>query len=257
MARNVIDAIRELCLWFPATEETTSHGKPDFKVKGKAFAYLALNLHGDGRAALWLASPQGAQELHTRTHPKAYFIPPYLGKAGWLGMDINGVVAWDEVKQRVCEAWRHRAPVSIHAQLPETIDVDPPESLLTAEEIDPMLGERARSVISRVSNMCGRLPETSQDTNLGSPVWKAGKKVFARAVYSDGRLHLQFWVGLEQQSFLVSEPRYKLPIYYANNGWVELEVEDQFFDEEVESLLEQSYRHFALKRMLAAIEAQR
>ena len=54
MARSIPDAVREICLSFPAVEEVSPHGSPDFKVEGKSFATFCVNHHGDGRVALWL-----------------------------------------------------------------------------------------------------------------------------------------------------------------------------------------------------------
>ncbi|HEY7805595.1 MAG TPA: phosphoribosylglycinamide formyltransferase, partial [Croceibacterium sp.] len=45
--------VRERALALPETDESTSHGMPCFGVtKGKKFAYVSLDHHGDGKAAL-------------------------------------------------------------------------------------------------------------------------------------------------------------------------------------------------------------
>ena len=74
---------------FRDTEEVSRHGAPNFKVKGKTFAMFVLNHHGDGRVALWLNSPHGAQQMYTQLDPESYFVPPYVGVKGWLGMELN------------------------------------------------------------------------------------------------------------------------------------------------------------------------
>jgi hypothetical protein len=38
MARDIHQAVREVCLWLPEAEEYLSHGSPNFKVRGKTFA---------------------------------------------------------------------------------------------------------------------------------------------------------------------------------------------------------------------------
>jgi len=45
-------AVRAACCWLPEAEEVISHGSPTFKVRGKSFAMLLVNHHGDGRVAL-------------------------------------------------------------------------------------------------------------------------------------------------------------------------------------------------------------
>ena len=76
MARGIDQAVREICLWLPEAEEFLSHGSPNFRVRGKTFATYVVNHHGDGRVALWLNAPPGSQELHVRTQPEHFFVPP-------------------------------------------------------------------------------------------------------------------------------------------------------------------------------------
>src|ERR1043165_5035328 len=84
MAKDISQAVREVCLWLPESSEVISHGSPDFRVRGKTFATYVINHHGDGRVALWLNAPAGAQELYTKEEPKHFFVPPYVGARGWL-----------------------------------------------------------------------------------------------------------------------------------------------------------------------------
>ena len=81
-AKDINQAVREVCLWFPESAEVLSHGSPDFRVRGKTFATYVVNHHGDGRVALWLNAPAGAQELYTKEEPKHFFVPPYVGPRG-------------------------------------------------------------------------------------------------------------------------------------------------------------------------------
>ena len=66
-------------------------------------------------------------------------------------------------------------------------------------------------------------------------------------------MSLTFWVGADRQLALSDTPRYHIPAYMGHNGWISLDVEDHIDWEEVEDLLLESYRHFALKRMLKAL----
>jgi hypothetical protein len=61
MAKDINDAVREVCLSFPEAEQFMAHGSPNFRVRGKTFAMYTVNHHGDGRVSLWLNSPPGAQ----------------------------------------------------------------------------------------------------------------------------------------------------------------------------------------------------
>lgn len=123
------------------------------------------------------------------------------------------------------------------------------------EEINPFLRQRAQAVLESVRARCLLLPETTETTQFGNPTWKAGKKTYVTAAHTSGRLGLQFWVGADQQSMLTMDKRYHIPPYIGHNGWITLDVEKHVDWGEVESLLHNSYRHFALKRMLKALDA--
>jgi len=253
MAKDISQAVREVLMSFPETEETTSHGSPTFKVRGKTFASYTINHHGDGRVALNLDAPAGAQQLHTEMEPEYYFVPPYTGPKGWLGIELDKGLDWNTIANRAREAWEKAAPHELVAQLGETIRIKPPDRAFRAEEIDPFQGARARRMLAGLGALCESLPETSADTSFGNPVWKAGKKTFVSSHFHSSRLHLSFWVGVDQQTLLTQDPRYRVPAYTGHNGWIDLDVEEQADFEEIEHLLLGSYRHFALKRMLKAL----
>ena len=253
MARDISQAVRELMAAFPETEEVASHGSPSFKVRGKTFATYTINHHGDGHVALNLDSPPGAQQLYTEMEPEYYFVPPYVGHKGWLGVELNTGISWKSVVARTREAWEKRAPAALTASLPEHLTSKPPERQFRPEEIDPYLGKRAKAVLAELDTLCGRLPETSQARQFGSPVWKAGKKTFVSTAYHTGRMNLSFWVGPDRQAALADAPRYRIPAYTGHNGWINLDVEEHADWEEIVGLLLESYRHFALKRMLKAL----
>ncbi len=253
MARDISQAVRELMSSLPETEEVESHGSPSFKVRGKTFATYTINHHGDGRVALNLDSPAGAQQLYTEMEPEYYFVPPYVGPKGWLGVELNTGISWKSVIARTREAYEKRAPATLNRSLPDQLTSRPPERAFRPEEIDPYLGKRAKTVLAELGSLCERLTETSQARQFGNPVWKAGKKTFVSTAYHTGRLNLSFWVGPERQMSLSEAPRYRIPAYTGHNGWINLDVEEHADWEEIEGLLLESYRHFALKRMLKAL----
>ena len=254
--KDIGTAVREVCLSFPAAEEVLSRGSPDFRVEGKTFATYCVNHHGDGRVALWLHSPAGAQNLYTEMEPEYYFVPPYVGPKGWLGVELNTGLEWSTIAKRVREAYENVAPAGLSASIGDTINIVPPDIEMTPEQINPFLGARGQEVLTRLDSLCVALPETSQATAFGNPVWKAGKKTFVSTNYYTGRFSLQFWVGTEQQAMLTYDDRYSIPAYMGHNGWINLDVEDDADWREIENLLMSSYRHFALKRMLKALDGK-
>ena len=259
MTKDINTAVREVCLSFPEAEEYLSHGAPNFRIRGKSgttFATYVVNHHGDGRIALWLKSPAGAQRLYTQAEPKHFFVPPYVGPSGWLGVNLDKGISWKRVAQLVREAYENVAPAKLAAQIGKTIVIKPPTTTLTPEQFDPMRSKRAQPVLKALNKICTALPEVTQTAQMGMPVWKAGKKTFAIA-YSlqPGKLQLSFWVGVEKQSLYANDKRFEIPRYMGPNGWIALDVTKTFNTDEVRDLTRISYRHFALKRMLVALDA--
>jgi predicted DNA-binding protein (MmcQ/YjbR family) len=253
MAKDIDEAVREVCLWLPEAEEYLSHGSPNFRVRGKTFAAYVVNHHGDGRVALWLNSPPGAQYVHTSGSPRHFFVPPYVGPRGWLGVHLNKGLSWKRVAALVREAYEKVAPPSLAATLGKTLEIAPPKKALAASRVDPLKTKRAQSVLKGLRKICLALPESSEGKQFGSPVWFAGKRVFASAYARDKVLTLSFWVGVDRQALLCADERFSIPPYVGHNGWIAFDVTTHCNWQEVRQLAFDSYRHFALKRMLSAL----
>lgn len=253
MGRNIRDAVRELCLAFPQAQERVGHGMPDYKVGGKTFAMLAVNHHGDGRIGLWVHSPPGMQQLHTQGEPQFYFVPPYVGRRGWLGVHLDKGNDWRTIALRVREAYAHVAPNALVAELPEAIEVAPPTETVAAEDFDPLRAPHAAEKLQRLRDFVARLPETSEGKQFGTPAFKAGKKTFLVVYRHQQRMRLEFWVGAEMQATLTDDPRFVIPRYIGHRGWIDMDIEHHVDWDEVRDLALGSYRHFALQRMLKAL----
>ncbi len=253
VARDIQQAVREACLWLPESEEFLSHGSPTFRVRGKTFATFTVNHHGDGRVALWLNAPPGSQELHVGAEPEFFFVPAYVGSRGWLGVILNSRIKWTRVIALIREAYETTAPQALVRTLGKTPLIKPASQAPTPEQIDPFKSARAAGVLKRLREICLKFPETREGQQFGYPVWIAGKKTFVIARHEQGALTLCFWVGVEAQSMLTADPRFSIPPYFGHNGWIALNVARQADWREIAALADQSYRHFALKRMLACI----
>lgn len=258
MARTISDAVREVCLSFPEAEEVPSHGQPNFRIRGgKTFAMYTVNHHGDGRIALWLSSPPGAQEIHTKGEPKYFFVPPYVGPKGWLGVHLDKGLSWKRIAVLVREAYEKVAPPKLAAKIGKTIEVKPPTAKLAATEIDPMKSKRAQSVLKKLRALTKKWPGVQEGMQFGSPVLKAGERTFAQAYYNRKRLTLGFWVGVDRQALLTLDERFSIPKYIGHNGWIALDVEKHCDWDEIATLAQDSYRHFANKRMLAELDKRK
>jgi predicted DNA-binding protein (MmcQ/YjbR family) len=226
-----------------------SHGSPNFRVRGKTFATYVVNHHGDQRVALWLPAPDGAQDHHVRADPRNFYVPPYVGPRGWLGVRIDNGLSWKRIAGLVREAYEHVAPAVLCAKIGPIPIIKAPRKL-SASEIDPLQSTRAKAVLKLMRRICLGLPETREGVQFGRPVWQAGARSFALARHDGDRLTVCFWVGAERQSLLTEDPRYRMPPFIGHNGWIALDVTKHSDAGEVASLALQSYRHFALRRML-------
>lgn len=104
---DALERLRDLCLAQPRTIEKLSHGQPCWFIeKGRQFAAFVGQLHGDTRTTFWLAAPPGAQEALIQSDPDLYFRPPYVGGAGWIGVNADAGPDWEEIRDLVEEAWQ-------------------------------------------------------------------------------------------------------------------------------------------------------
>jgi predicted DNA-binding protein (MmcQ/YjbR family) len=183
-----------------------------------------------------------------------YFVPAYVGARGWLGVELDQGLGWETVWDHVRDAYEMVAPAELVRGVRKDVRVRPPTRKFRSEEIDPFQGKAARAVLGKLAAICGRLPETEPGTRFGSPIWKVGKKTFVSAQYYTGRLKLSFWVGGVRQKELVKDQRFGVSQYTGHSGWIDLDVEEDQDWDEIEELVLESYRHFALKRMLKALD---
>jgi hypothetical protein len=106
--------IREICLGLPETSERLSHGAPTFFVRGKrAFLMVLENHHGDGRFAIWCAAAPGMQAMLVQADPERFFVPPYVGHRGWLGVRLDRALDWDEIAGIAEDAYAEVAPARL------------------------------------------------------------------------------------------------------------------------------------------------
>jgi hypothetical protein len=111
---RLLEKLRELCLALPETSERLSHGAPTFFVRQKrAFLMVMTNHHADGRFALWCAAPEGMQKLLVDAGPERFFVPPYVGHRGWLGVRLDRGLRWDEVAGIAEDAYAEVAPTTL------------------------------------------------------------------------------------------------------------------------------------------------
>ena len=115
---KTLDRLREICLALPETTERPSHGAPTFFVRDKkTFVMFMDDHHGDGRLAIWCAAPEGVQASLVDEEPERFFVPPYVGHRGWVGVRLDVDVDWDEIAGIVEDGYRLVAPKRLVAEL--------------------------------------------------------------------------------------------------------------------------------------------
>jgi formyltetrahydrofolate-dependent phosphoribosylglycinamide formyltransferase len=107
--------VRALALAQPEAEESTSHGMPCFGVvKGKKFAWVSRDHHGDGKTAL-LVKISGADEQAQliEADPDRYYRPAYFGD-DWIAIRLDlGDTDWQAIAHWIARSWRAVAPARL------------------------------------------------------------------------------------------------------------------------------------------------
>ena len=119
MPPSPLTRLRKLCLTLPEAHEVEAWGEPTFRVRNKLFAMYAApnNHHGAGRPAVWCKAAPGNQALMVRAEPERYFVPPYVGPSGWVGVWLDRNPDWSEVKDLMEDSYRLVAPRKLVAVL--------------------------------------------------------------------------------------------------------------------------------------------
>ncbi len=107
--------VRRFALGLPEAEERETWETATFRVRGKIFAMLS-----EHERHCWIKSVHDEQRALVAQDPTAFFVPPYVGPSGWVGVILaraDGV----EVKELTTEAWRMTAPKRLVASFDEGV----------------------------------------------------------------------------------------------------------------------------------------
>jgi hypothetical protein len=256
--RSIRTAVRELCLAFPDAEEFESHGSPNYRArKGKVFAVWALNHHGDGHVGLWLNTP-AMEQSRLLASSRHLYKPPYVGPSGWIGVELNKGISWNRVRELAHQAYANSSPARCVARVAVPPKVAAPTVKMKPADIDRLLAPRARKAAAAVRKICAALPRVAEGTQMGALAWRAGKRTFL-ALHDHGKgLAAQFWVGIERQGPLEMDPRLSIPPYLGHQGWMAMDLQEYPLDvPALRAFAIESYRHFASRRDVAMLDAQR
>lgn len=105
--------LRRAALALPEAEEVETWGQATFRVRSKMFCILGE----DGLRASVKATKEQQAEL-LALDPAVYSVAPYVGKHGWVLVDIPAADA-QEVADLLEEGWRQTAPKRVVAAFDE------------------------------------------------------------------------------------------------------------------------------------------
>ena len=113
----LVSQVRTRAMDLPEVDEVTSHGMPCFGIaKGKKFAYVSRDHHGDGKTALLVKISGLDEQQHLIEQDETrYYRPAYFGD-GWIGIRLDlGDTDWDAISDWLARSWRSVAPKRLTA----------------------------------------------------------------------------------------------------------------------------------------------
>ena len=108
------DRLRAICLALPEAVEKETWGDPTFRVRDRIFALVR---RGDGQLSFWCKAPEGSQMVLVGADPDRFFVPPYVGHKGWVGVRLDPEPDWDEVAALVRRSYCLIAPKRLSARI--------------------------------------------------------------------------------------------------------------------------------------------
>ncbi|KAA0021274.1 MmcQ/YjbR family DNA-binding protein [Antrihabitans cavernicola] len=101
----------------PEATERVSHGEPAWFVRRAPQFVMFADHHHDDRIGFWAAAPPGAQQYWIGRDPDRFFVPPYVGARGWIGVYLDVDLDWGDIADIVEDAYRAVAPRTLLARL--------------------------------------------------------------------------------------------------------------------------------------------
>jgi predicted DNA-binding protein (MmcQ/YjbR family) len=101
------ERLRAICLALPEAVETAMRRGPSYRVGDKIFA---VDRRGDGRPSVWCKALAGSQAILVGAESARFFVPPYFGPKGWVGMRLDHEPDWNEVAALIRRSYRLVAP---------------------------------------------------------------------------------------------------------------------------------------------------
>jgi hypothetical protein len=219
--------VREICLRFPMADEKLSHGAPSFHVRGKMFLIFVDNHHDDDRVSVWCKSTVEDQRRLVTSNPARFFVPPYVGVKGWVGVIVDPNLAdWIELSILVEHGWASVAPLRVLREGQVSVGKPPPPASPRVTTDRAVASE----ALARVSAICLALPEATCERNSRHATYRVRKKTFAYFLdnhHGDGAIAV--CVKGDQREHArraAAEPkRFFLPAYIGTRGYLGIRLD--------------------------------
>ena len=104
--------VRALCLGLPDTKLTMTWGSPHFRVGEKIFCGFGAE---DGKQTMGVKL--GMSHARSVVKDPRFWPSKYVGKHGWVTMDVTRRKSWDEVAALIRESYELIAPKASRAKL--------------------------------------------------------------------------------------------------------------------------------------------
>jgi predicted DNA-binding protein (MmcQ/YjbR family) len=114
MTEALYRRVQALCLKLPEAEERQTWEIQTFRVREKIFALYGT---GTGSPALTCKAPPGVQQILVGSDAARFYVPPYVGHKGWIGIRLDEAADWAEIEALVTRSYRMTAPKKLAAQL--------------------------------------------------------------------------------------------------------------------------------------------
>jgi hypothetical protein len=200
-------------------------------VRGKLFLMFMDQHHGDGRIGVWCKSTLEEQRRLVATDPARYYVPPYVGVKGWIGVRVDDEAPdWIGLSILVEDAWRSVAPPRVlrgeAAESPAR--PSPPVRVTTDEKV-------ARAALERLTAICLRFPGAERETEGRHATFRVRKRAFAYFLdnhHGDGVVAACVkGEGRANARLIASSPdRFFLPPYIGSRGFLGIRLQSKLVD---------------------------
>jgi predicted DNA-binding protein (MmcQ/YjbR family) len=102
----IVERVRGICVEYPEFAEKMAWGRPTFRAGSKLFVVMGSSMD---RPHTMVFKPD-PDERPALLEDDRFFVPPYFGPGGWLGLDLElSGTDWQFVAELIDESYRQVA----------------------------------------------------------------------------------------------------------------------------------------------------